>query len=120
MKNDEIINQIKLRFGAPQITVELSEEQFNEAFVIAEEEFNLITSILSRRQYKKKLKIKEIWIKRYASAVCKEILGRLRGKFSHVNLPGGDFKLDSETLIRESENEKRFLFEIGIQKTIWL
>jgi hypothetical protein len=52
------------------------------------------------------------WVKRYVLAVCKEILGRIRGKFGgQVPQPGGAVTLDGRELLEESKAEKEDLEE---------
>jgi len=112
MRNNKVIEQLKLRLGTPTVSIELSDEQFEEAIRTAKEEFEFIVSIFSEEEYKKKLKIKSTWVKRYALAICKEMLGRVRGKFNPpISLPGAErVPLDAKELLKESEYEKNFLF----------
>lgn len=51
------------------------------------------------------------WIQRYALAVAKEILGRIRSKYQTLPGPGGGAKLDGEILLRESADEKKLLMQ---------
>jgi len=51
------------------------------------------------------------WIQRYALAVSKEILGRVRSKYDTLPGPGGGSKLDGQILLQESEREKEKLLE---------
>lgn len=43
------------------------------------------------------------WIESYATALCKETIGRIRSKFKSNNLP---VELDGETLLSEAQSEK--------------
>lgn len=43
------------------------------------------------------------WLKEYVLALCKELLGRVRGKF---NVEGSPYSLDSAQLISEAQQEK--------------
>lgn len=61
----------------------------------------------------KKLTVEQIkdeemrnWIQRYALALCKESLGRVRGKYRLNNAP---FELDSQELLQEAQEELRNL-----------
>jgi hypothetical protein len=47
----------------------------------------------------------EDWVQRYALAFCKEILGRVRGKWANIPSPGGGQGLDAGSLLAESSNE---------------
>jgi len=46
------------------------------------------------------------WIKRFALAMSKEILGQVRSKVSTVPIPNGDLTLNGPSLIAESQVEK--------------
>jgi len=47
----------------------------------------------------------EDWIQRYALAFCKEILGRVRGKWSNIPAPAGGQGLDAQSLLSEAREE---------------
>jgi hypothetical protein len=49
------------------------------------------------------------WVRQYCLAVSKEILGRVRGKFKTVPIPGNDLVLDGENLIQEGRDEQEKL-----------
>lgn len=49
------------------------------------------------------------WLMRYSVAIQKEILGRVRSKYSGVNTPIGQVSLDGQTLLSEQANEKQQL-----------
>jgi len=51
----------------------------------------------------------EDWIQRYALAFCKEILGRVRGKWQNIPAPAGGQGLDAATLLSEAKEELREL-----------
>jgi hypothetical protein len=51
------------------------------------------------------------WIKKYTLAICKEILGRIRSKYSNVPIPDGEVNLDGDTLVSEGKEEKTALIE---------
>lgn len=46
------------------------------------------------------------WILRYALALVKETLGRVRGKYSSIPIPNADITLDGSALISEAQSEK--------------
>lgn len=52
-----------------------------------------------------------IWIQKYALACTKGILGRIRGKYQVLPGPGGGARMDGESLIRESSEDKKALVE---------
>ena len=47
----------------------------------------------------------EDWIQRYSLAFCKEILGRVRGKWQNIPSPSGGQGLDAQTLLSEAREE---------------
>lgn len=49
------------------------------------------------------------WIKQYALAICKEILGQVRGKLDSIPLPKGSVKLNSDSLLQQAAKEKEDL-----------
>ncbi len=52
------------------------------------------------------------WFRRYCLALAKQILGRIRGKYSgKVPAPGGPLQLDSESLLQEGAQEQASLVE---------
>ena len=51
------------------------------------------------------------WIRRYALALAKEMLGSVRGKYQSVPIPGSDTTLDFSRLLSEAISEKTALIE---------
>lgn len=51
------------------------------------------------------------WVKQYAFATCKEILGRIRSKFTNLPIPDAEVTLDGERLLTEGQEEKKELKE---------
>jgi hypothetical protein len=51
----------------------------------------------------------EDWIQRYALAFCKEILARVRGKWSNIPSPSGGQGLDAQSLLGEAREEFQLL-----------
>ena len=49
------------------------------------------------------------WIRRYALAVCKEMLGQIRSKFANLPIPGETITLNGTALLAESATEKKDL-----------
>ena len=49
------------------------------------------------------------WIKKYALALCKELLGTIRSKYSSVPIPNADVTMDGDTLRNEAATEKEIL-----------
>jgi len=46
------------------------------------------------------------WIRRYALALCKEMLGYIRGKYSAIPIPNADITLNASDLISAGQAEK--------------
>ena len=51
------------------------------------------------------------WIRRYALALAKEMLGSVRGKYSSIPIPGANTTLDFQRLLSEASSEKTALIE---------
>jgi hypothetical protein len=51
------------------------------------------------------------WIRRYALALAKEMLGSIRGKYQSIPIPGADTTLDYNRLLNEASAEKISLIE---------
>lgn len=49
------------------------------------------------------------WIFRYGSALAKEMLGNIRGKYSSIPIPNAEITLNSADLLSQSSSEKEFL-----------
>ena len=49
------------------------------------------------------------WIKKYALALCKELLGTIRSKYSSVPILNADVTMDGDTLRNEAAAEKETL-----------
>tara|TARA_Y100000593_G_C4297642_1_gene331506 strand:+ start:473 stop:1639 length:1167 start_codon:yes stop_codon:yes gene_type:complete len=46
------------------------------------------------------------WIRQYSLALCTELLGLVRSKFSSVPIPGGDLQLDGSTLVTQGREDQ--------------
>lgn len=51
------------------------------------------------------------WIKKFFLAICKEILGHIRGKYQTVPIPNSSVTLDGDSLRTEAQTEKQKLIE---------
>jgi hypothetical protein len=51
------------------------------------------------------------WIRRFALAICKEMLGQIRGKFDSVPIPGESVKLNADSLLAQAKEEMAALRE---------
>ena len=53
------------------------------------------------------------WIFEYTLAICKEMLGYVRGKYSTVPIPGSEVTLNQQDLLTDARAEKIALLEKG-------
>jgi hypothetical protein len=51
------------------------------------------------------------WIRRFCLALCKEMLGQIRGKFTTVPIPGESVTLNHADLLAQAQNEQEKLRE---------
>jgi hypothetical protein len=51
------------------------------------------------------------WIRKYALAVSKEMLGQVRGKFGSIPIPGNDIQLNASELLSQAKDEQNSLKE---------
>ena len=51
------------------------------------------------------------WIRRYALAVSKEMLGQIRGKLGNIPIPGNTVTLNASDLLSQAKEEKTALKE---------
>ena len=101
-----VIEDIKLMLGHPIRQIELTNEQFDAAHRDAQDTF-FLCSKLHGVNYDS---INEIWIKKYTLANCKEILGRVRGKFEgKIGNDESPKYMDYKSLLNEAETEKHNL-----------
>jgi hypothetical protein len=49
------------------------------------------------------------WIRKYALAVCKEMLGQIRGKFNSIPIPGESVTLNHAELLSQAKEEQQQL-----------
>jgi hypothetical protein len=62
-------------------------------------------------QYSNINEVGKQWIRKYTLALCKELLGAIREKYSSVPIPDGDIQLDGAALRAEAQVEKDMLIE---------
>lgn len=72
---------------------------------------NMNTIPLQNIPYDKINSIGKQWIRRFALALCKEMLGHIRSKFSSVPIPGDNVTLDGKDLISEAKTDQKDLRE---------
>jgi len=51
------------------------------------------------------------WIRKYALALCKEMLGQIRGKFTTIPIPGESVTLNHSELLSQAKEEQTELKE---------
>ncbi len=112
---DKIKKRVISKLGAPTIDIELNDEQIKDLFDIAQSHWFLYSPI-SNLNKEKVQAIQSVWIESYFQALCKETLGRVRGKYSEgFSIPGVDkVILDFKTLLDESTQEKENLIGLLI------
>ena len=49
------------------------------------------------------------WIRKYALALCKEMLGQIRGKFQTIPIPGDSVTLNHSELLSQAKEEQQQL-----------
>ena len=49
------------------------------------------------------------WIRKYALALCKEMLGQVRGKFAQIPIPGESVTLNADALLSQAKEEQQQL-----------
>ena len=73
---------------------------------------NMNTIPFENLPYEKINSIGKQWIRRYALAICKEILGQVRGKFGgNIPIPGDNISLNASDLLSQAKEEKQALKE---------
>jgi len=70
---------------------------------------NLSNIPYGRLQYSRINSIGRQWIRQYALALSKELLGMIRSKFSSVPIPGADLSLNGTDLIAQGREDKENL-----------
>ncbi len=66
---------------------------------------NMNTLPFQNLPYDKINSIGKQWIRRFALALCKEMLGQIRGKFASVPIPGDAVTLNADKLLSEAKDE---------------
>lgn len=72
---------------------------------------NMNTLPFSNIPYENINAIGKQWIRRFALALCKEMLGQIRGKFDSVPIPGENVKLNADALLGQAKEEMTALRE---------
>jgi hypothetical protein len=72
---------------------------------------NMNTAPFSNIPYEHINSIGKQWIRRFALALCKEMLGQIRGKFQTLPIPGESVTLNYADLLSQAKEEKQMLRE---------
>ena len=93
------------------VRVHFSPDPMNPAFADASIDgvSNLSNIPYGRLQYSRINSIGRQWIRQYALASAKELLGMIRSKFSTVPIPGADLQLNGTDLISQGREDKSSL-----------
>ena len=67
---------------------------------------NLANVPFGRMKYDKTNSVGRQWVRQYALALCKELLGQVRSKFSTVPIPSGDLNLNGGDLITQGREDQ--------------
>lgn len=107
---NEISNNIRIMLGHPIRQVELIDDQILVAHSNALSTFELYSLLNDKTDFEE---VKNIWVEKYTLANCKEILGRVRGKFEGKLGPDESPKyMDYKSLLNEAEKEKYHLVHL--------
>ena len=72
---------------------------------------NMNTLPLGNLPYNSINSIGKQWIRRFALALCKEVLGQIRSKFGQIPVPGNQLQLNGTALLSEAKDEQQILRE---------
>ena len=72
---------------------------------------NLNTLPFANIRYDKINSIGKQWIRRFSLALCKEMLGQIRGKFTTIPIPGESVTLNASDLLSQAKEEQEKLRE---------
>jgi hypothetical protein len=72
---------------------------------------NISNSPFKNPEYNRINSIGRRWIFEYTLALCKEMLGYVRGKFSSIPIPGDEVNMNYEDLISSSKDSQDKLLE---------
>jgi hypothetical protein len=91
----------------------MSDEDLDQCLKENEDIIKLPNQVpLSKLEYGDLNEPTKVWVRRYLTALFKEALGRVRGKFSgDLKVPEADLKMDYESLLSEGKDEQLKLLE---------
>jgi hypothetical protein len=91
----------------------MTEEELEKCLQENEDIIKLPNQVpLSKLEYGDLNEPTKVWVRRYLTALFKEALGRVRGKFSgDLKVPDAELKMDYESLLNEGKDEQIKLME---------
>jgi hypothetical protein len=94
-------------------TNEMNSEELEKCLNENEDIIKLPNQVpLSKLSYGELNEPTKVWVRRYLTALFKESLGRVRGKFSgDLKVPDAELKMDYESLLSEGKDEQLKLLE---------
>jgi|TARA_R110002126_G_scaffold177311_4_gene326183 hypothetical protein len=94
-------------------TTDMSGEELEQCLSENEDIIKLPNQVpLSKLAYGELNEPTRVWVRRYLTALFKESLGRVRGKFSgDLKVPDAELKMDYESLLNEGKDEQIKLLE---------
>jgi len=72
---------------------------------------NLSNVPFGNLEYSKVNSIGKNWVRQFASALCKELLGLIRSKVKNIPVPNGDVQLNGDDLISQAREDKTRLYD---------
>ena len=77
---------------------------------------NMNTLPFANIRYKNINSIGKQWIRRFALALCKEMLGQVRGKFATIPIPVHALTLNASDLLSQAKEEQEKLYQTIIDQ----
>lgn len=113
MNTEQLIKRVKTKLGYPILDVEITDEMFMDLLSEAHNTFLLFRELDKEHSKEALNRFEHRWVDQYFTALSKECLGNIRGKFSgDIKIPGVDTKMEYKYLIKQSEAEKVALIRI--------
>jgi hypothetical protein len=94
-------------------TADMTDEEVENCLNENEDIIKLPNEVpLSKLQYSDLNEPTRVWVRRYLTALFKEALGRVRGKFSGaLKVPEAELTMDYDSLLNEGQEEQKSLLE---------
>ncbi len=101
-----LIDRMWFKFYVADMDVFSSNEGYDDG---VEGVNNISTLPFSNLPYENINSMGKQWIRKYALAVCKEMLGQIRGKFTTLPIPGDSVTLNHSELLSQAKDEQQQL-----------